>query len=179
VAALQLSSTDRSRREKLVGMLGSAFDGERLNALAMLQKMADAYKIPIHTFLLADSGGTDSNFDRQRAEQAERKAREAELRAQRAEQAARTQHARPDEPAPIAPKLPPNWRELFATAEQLNHSLFFLTAWESNFVSDLIARGTRWPSLKQSVVIVRILEKAAVFNSQTTDAASEDWEDIP
>ena len=74
MAALRLSNTDRSRREKLVGMLGSSFDGERLNAL-MLQKMADAYKVPIHELLLANgSGGTGSSFDRQRAEQAAREA---------------------------------------------------------------------------------------------------------
>ena len=90
MAALRLSNSDRIRRDKLVGMLGSQFDGERLNALSMLQKMADSYKVPIHELLLdAGSGGAGSNFDRQRAEQAERKAREAELRAQRAEQAAR------------------------------------------------------------------------------------------
>ena len=46
MAALRLSETDRSRRDKLVGMLGSAFDGERLNALAMLQKMADTLQGP-------------------------------------------------------------------------------------------------------------------------------------
>jgi hypothetical protein len=176
VAALQLSDADRNRRDKLVGMLGSAFDGERSNALAMLQKMANAHKVRIDELLLANGNdGAGSGFDRQRAEQAERRAREAELRAQRAEQAARAQHARPAEPDPGAPKLPPNWRELFATAEQLNRSLFFLTSWETNFATDLIARGTRWPSPKQAVIIIRILEKAAAFNASSADA---DWEDV-
>ena len=46
MAALRLSDTDRSRRAKLVGMLGSAFDGERLNALTMLQKMARRLQSP-------------------------------------------------------------------------------------------------------------------------------------
>jgi hypothetical protein len=99
MGALRLSNTDRTRLEKLVGMLGSSFDGERLNALDMIQRMADAHKAPIHELLRANGGGgTDSSFDRQRAEQAERRAREADLRAQRAEQAARTQ--RPAEPPP-------------------------------------------------------------------------------
>ena len=65
MAALRLSDNDRNRRDKLVGMLGSAFDGERLNALGLLQRMADAYRIPIHELLL-DSGGTgaaNSSFD--------------------------------------------------------------------------------------------------------------------
>ena len=128
MAALQISDADRIRRNKLAGLLGSAYEGERSNALAMLQRMADAYKVPIHEFLLADeSGGAGSNFDRQRAEQAERKAREAELRAQRAEQAAWAQHARPDEPPPDAPKLPPEWRDRFLKTQELNRSMCFLT----------------------------------------------------
>lgn len=176
MTALRLSQTDHVRRQKLIGMLGSAFDGERLNALSMLQKMADAYKIPIHELLL-DSGGTvaaSPSFDRQRAEQAERRAREAELRAQRAEQAA--QHARHAELDPDAPKLPPEWQDRFLKAQELNRSLCFLTSWETTFVSDLIARGTRWPSPKQAVIIFRILEKTKTFGASSADA---DWEDAP
>ena len=48
MSALRLSEPDRIRRNKLVGMLGSAFDGERTNALVMLQKLADSYRIGIH-----------------------------------------------------------------------------------------------------------------------------------
>jgi hypothetical protein len=179
LAALRLSQTDHSRRQKLVGMLGSAYDGERLNALSMLQKMADAYKIPIHELLL-DSGWTGavgSSFDRQRAEQAERRAHEAELPARRAEQAARdAQFDRPAEPDPDAPKFPPEWRDRFLKAQELNRSPCFLTSWETNFVTDLITRGTRWPSPKQAVVIIRILEKASAFSAASADA---DWEDAP
>lgn len=179
MTALQLSNYDRIRREKLVGMLGSAFDGERLNALSMLEKMAASYKVRIDELLL-DSNGTGaagSSSDRQRAEQAERKAREAEARAQRAEQAARAQSARPkDEPAPDAPKLPFDWWQRFARAQEINQSRYFLTAWESNFVADLIARGMRWPSPKQAIVILRILEKAHAFSASSADA---DWEDVP
>jgi hypothetical protein len=178
VAALRLSGSDRSRRDKLVGMLGSSFDGERLNALTMLQRMADNYKIPIHELLLGgENGGTGSSFDRQRAEQAERKAHEADLRAQRAEQAAREAHrTHSGEPAPGAPKLPQGWWDRFAKAQQLNRSLCFLTTWETNFGTDLIARGTRWPSPKQAVVIIRILEKAGAFSAASAGA---DWEDAP
>ena len=177
MAALQLSNPDRIRREKLVGMLGSAFEGERSNALGMLQKMADAYKVRIDELLLAvETAGAGSFFDRQRAEQAERRAREAELRAQRAEQAARAQNTRPAEPDPVAPKLPPDWRDHFKEAHRLNQSRCFLTAWETNFVADLIDRGTRWPSPKQAVVIDRILKKA---DARSTASADADWEDVP
>jgi hypothetical protein len=160
-------------------MLASAFDGERLNALGMLQRTADSCKIPIHELLLGGNDGAWSSFDRLWAERAEREAREASLRAQQADQAAReAQRARPAEPDPTAPKLPPDWRARFAEAQQLNDSTSFLTAWETNFVSDLITRGTRSPSPKQSVVIARILAKASVFSSRTTGAAAEDWEDV-
>jgi hypothetical protein len=132
VAALQLSQTDRSWPEKLIGMLGSAFEGERLNTLAMLQKMADKHKVPIHELLLgAESDTAGSVFDRQRAEQAEHRAREAR---------------------------------------------FFLTSWETNFVSDLIARGTRRPSPKQALIILRILNKAKAFSAASADS---EWEDAP
>jgi hypothetical protein len=179
MGALRLSNTDRTRLEKLVGMLGSSFDGERLNALNMIQRMADAHKAPIHELLL-DGGGTgvaSSSFDRQRAEQAERRAREAELRARRAEQAARgAQTGRPAEPDPDAPTLPPDWRDRFKEAQRLNQSRCFLTSWETDFVANVIDRGTRWPSPKQAVVIIRILEKASAFSASSADA---DWEDVP
>jgi hypothetical protein len=174
LAALQLSQSDRSRREKLAGMLGSAFEGERSNALAMLQKMADSYKVRIDELLLGiGNEAAGSVFDRQRAEQAERRAREAELRAQRAEQA--TRYTRHDEPAPDTPKLPPGWWPRFVKTQELNQSRYFLTSWETNFVDNLIDRGTRWPSPKQAAIILRILEKAHVFGAASGDA---DWEDV-
>lgn len=109
MAALRLSDADRGRRDKLVGMLGSAFDGERLNAHSMLQRMAENYKGPIQELLLANgSRGTKSSFDWLRAE-----------------------------PDPTTPKLPPR-RAGFAEAQQLHGSRFFLTTWETNFVADLM-----------------------------------------
>jgi hypothetical protein len=171
VAVLRLSEADRSRRDKLIGMLGSSFDGERLNALGLLQRMADIYKVPIHELLLANGNNeSGSSFDRQRAERAEREAHAANLRAQKAEQAAReAQRARPAEPDPIAPELPSNWRDAFAAIR----SASFLTIWETDFVANLLSDPRR-PSPKRAVVIVRILEKAAMFSRQSADA---DWED--
>jgi hypothetical protein len=174
-----LSTADRSRLEKIIGMLSSSFEPERLVALKKIQNIADEYKVPIHELLLgAASAGQGSSYDRQRAEEAERRAREAELRAQRAEQAARktTQNRRPDESAPEMPALPPGWRSHFKHAEENNRTRLFLTAWETTFVSDLIERGTRWPSPKQAAVILRILEKAGAVSATSADA---DWEDVP
>jgi hypothetical protein len=160
-------------------MLGSHFDEERLNALSMLQRMADSYKVPIHELLLGTNGSeaTGSDCDRQRAERAGRETREANLRAARAEQAAReVQSTHPAEPGPDAPKLPSGWRDLFSLAQQMNHARRFLTDWEANFVADLLARGARHPSPKQTAVIARILETADVFAAAHAVA---DWEEDP
>jgi hypothetical protein len=180
-----LSIADRNRLEKIIGMLGSAFEPERLVALSKIQNIADEYKVPIHELLLGASGvGQGSSYDRhqaaeaeRRAHVAERRAREAELRAQRAEQAAReAKNTRPAEPEPDAPKLPFDWRQRFAKAQEINQSHCFLTSWETTFVDDVLARRTRSPSPKQAIVIIRILEKTHTFNTASTDA---DWEDVP
>ena len=44
---------DKKRIEKLIGMLGSAFDGERANAAAMLSKMAEARKLTLNELITA------------------------------------------------------------------------------------------------------------------------------
>ena len=75
------------------------------------------------------------------------------------------------------PSLPPDWRGLFKGADERNRSRQFLTSWEAGFVSDLIERGTRWPSPKQAVIILRILEKAGAYSA--TSAEDDDWEDAP
>jgi hypothetical protein len=75
-------------------MLSSAFEPERLVAFRKIQSIADEYRMPIHELILGAGGGagqSSNNYDRMRAEQAERRARDAEaaLRAQCAEQATR------------------------------------------------------------------------------------------
>jgi len=183
--AAPLSPADRSRLEKIVGMLSSTFEPERLVALRKIQSIADEYKVPIHELLLGagNGAGQGSSYDRhqaaeaeRRAGMAERRAREAELRAQRAEQATRKTMTS-NEPDPEMPELPPDWRKLFKETDERNRSRRFLSSWEMNFVSDLIERGTRWPSPKQAVIILRILEKAGAYSA--TSAEDDDWEDAP
>jgi hypothetical protein len=172
-----LSTADRNRLEKIIGMLGSAFEPEWLVALRKIQSIADEYKVPIHELLLPGiNGGQGSTYDRMRAEQAERRARDAELRAQRAEGARKTTTS--DTPDPDMPELPPDWRKLFKGADERNRSRQFLTSWETNFVSDLIERGTRWPSPKQAVIILRILEKAGAYSATNNQSEDDDWEDV-
>jgi hypothetical protein len=176
--AAPLSPADRTRLEKIIGMLSSAFEAERLVALRKIPNIADEYRMPIHELILGAGNGagqSSNNYDRMRAEQAERRARDAEaaLRAQRAEAARNTTTS--NTPDPDMPELPPDWRALFKGADQRNRSRQFLTSWETNFVSDLIERGTRWPSPKQTTVIIRILEKAGAFSTTSADAEDDDW----
>jgi hypothetical protein len=167
VSAPPLSAADRIRRDKIVGLLGSAHEGERSAALNMLQKMADAHGLKIHELLIGDvSPPAGSAYDRQRAEQDELRAREAELRAQRAEQAAR--YAPRYNELTDAPDLPSNWRAQFTALQQFNISMPFLTNWETGFVSDVLVRRMRSPSPKQAVVILRIIEKATRSASRST-----------
>ena len=180
--AAPLSPADRTRLEKIIGMLSSAFEPERLVALRKIQSIADEYRMPIHELILGAGGGagqSSNNYDRMRAEQAERRARDAEaaLRAQRAEQATR-KTATSNEPDPEMPNLPPNWRSLFKGAEERNRSTRFLTSWETTFVTDVLERGTRWPSPKQAVVILRVLEKAGAYSATSNQADDDDWEDV-
>ena len=173
MAALQLSNTDRSRRDKArrharLGVRRRAAqrpqhaptDGRRLQSAD--PRIAARRRERRGRFKFRPTAGRTSGRER------------AKRSAQRAEQAARAQ-SQSCEPIRRA-KLPPEWRDRFAKAQQLNRSLCFLTTWETNFVADLIARGTRWPSPKQAVVILRILEKAGAFSAASADA---DWEDVP
>ena len=82
--AAMLPAATRERRDKLVGMLGSEFQGEQLNALSLLRKMAAEHKIPIHELILSSPASSHSNVDAQLCE-AERRAALAEQRAREAE----------------------------------------------------------------------------------------------
>jgi hypothetical protein len=183
--AAPLSPADRSRLEKIVGMLSSTFEPERLVALRKIQSIADEYKVPIHELLLGagNGAGQGSSYDRHQAAEAERRAyvaerraREAEARAQRAEAARKTPTS--NEPDPEMPSLPPDWRDLFKETDERNRSRRFLSSWEAGFVSNLIERGTRWPSPKQAVIILRILEKAGAYSATSGQTEDDDWEDV-
>ena len=156
MAALRLSDTDRSRREKLVGMLGSSFDGERLNALGHTPKdgrrlqNADP-RISARQRERRDRvrASTDSGPNKRSAERVKLSCgRSGPNKPRRGET-----HTSCRACIRTRRNSPPDWRDRFKEAQQLNRSRCFLTAWETNFVADLIDRGTRWPSPKQAVVI--------------------------
>jgi hydroxylamine reductase (hybrid-cluster protein) len=46
-----MEQADKTRLEKLLGMLGSAFDGERANAARMIGAMAEKHKCTINELI--------------------------------------------------------------------------------------------------------------------------------
>jgi hypothetical protein len=56
-----MDQADKTRITKLIGMLGSAFDGERANAAAMLSKMAESRKQTINELIAEALGATTSS----------------------------------------------------------------------------------------------------------------------
>ena len=102
MAALLSRHADRSRLEKIVGMLSSSFDGERLIALDMLQNMADEYKVPIHELLLGAESARAGFKLRSTASRSRLSAERVKLSFGRSELNKRSeaQNTRPAEPAP-------------------------------------------------------------------------------
>jgi hypothetical protein len=57
--------TDRSRLEKILGMLGSAYDGERAAAAAMIFKMAQSEKMTIAELCMGPPPGSSDYWRQQ------------------------------------------------------------------------------------------------------------------
>ncbi len=137
--------SDKNRIIKLIGMLGSAFDGERANAAAMLSKMAEARKMTLNELLEAAHGATSKSG-----------------------------HTPPPPPPPPKPEPPPDTftdidqaddllRMLGRIAERPDIAARVLTAWEIQFSTDVAGRYDRDYELseKQLNVVQRILTKAS------------------
>ena len=180
MAALQISDADRIRRNKLAGLLGRYVRGETVRASPCCNGWPTPTKCRSTELFSATgaAGGlevsTDSEPNKRSAERAKLSGRSEPNKSARG-----TQHTRPGESAPDAPKLPPEWRDRFLKAQELNRSLCFLTSWETNFVADLITGGTRWPSPKQAAIDRSRSPEAGAVSSQDDGAAAEDWEDAP
>ena len=157
-----LPAAIKERRDKLVGMLGSQFEGEVLNALSLLKKMAAEHKIPIHELILSSPASLHGNVDGQlreaerRAATAEQRARDAEARARRAETAVQEQ-LRQERPAPA---LPEDWQERLQVICVRNLEHDFLSVFERDFAEDVSRRTFFFdPSVRQAAIIARILRK--------------------
>jgi hypothetical protein len=129
---------DKTRLSKLLGMLGSSFDGERANAAGMIQKMAEQYKMTITELIAIAHGSTQ-----------------------------KTQQQKPPPPPPRPERKPrPSgiFRSdlLYKLGDLLSDDWNGFTDWEEQFASDITEKYSRDYELseKQLAVVERILSKA-------------------
>lgn len=134
-----ISDDDLKRRDKLLGMLSSDFDGERATASAMLAKMAAGYKMTIPELCQAQSGG------------------------------ARQQQARPQPNPKPQPKPQPTGTgdddEMLVHLRQvMNDYPDLVTPWEEEFLESVTQKYSRDDALsdKQKAIAMRILTKVAM-----------------
>ena len=131
---------DKARVIKLLGMLGSAFDGERANATNILQRMAEARKVTLTELIeqAYSSGGS-------------------------------SQQRKPPPPPPPpqddfedVDKADDLLRMLQQIADRPDMASRVLTPWEINFATDVAGRYSHDYDLseKQLVVVQKILVKA-------------------
>jgi hypothetical protein len=135
--------TEKNRLLKLIGMLGSAFDGERANAAAMMSKMAEAKKLTLNELIaLAYEPGVAQSHNKQRP----------------------TPPPEPD-PEPFKDVNQANdlLKMLQRIADRPDIAERVLTAWEIQFSTDVAGRYERDYELsdKQLNVVQRILTKAS------------------
>ena len=132
---------EKTRLQKLLGMLGSSFDGERATAAAMIQRMAEGKKITIN-----------------------------ELIAQAYEPpAGARQQQKPPPPPPPEPdftdidKADDLLKMLRRIAGAKDIAARVLTPWEINFSTDVSDRYSHDYDLseKQLVIVEKILRKAS------------------
>jgi len=131
---------DKARVIKLLGMLGSAFDGERANATTILQRMAEARRVTLTELIeqAYSSGGS-------------------------------SQQRKPPPPPPPpqddfedVDKADDLLRMLQQIADNPAIAARVLTPWEINFATDVAGRYSHDYDLseKQLVVVQKILVKA-------------------
>lgn len=135
-----MDPSEKSRLEKLLGMLGSSFDGERATAAALIQRMAEAKKLTINE-LIAKAHMPAGN---------------------------QRQHSPPPPPPPEPDftdidKADDLLKMLCRIAEKPDIAARVLTPWEINFSTDVSARYSHDYDLseKQLVIVEKILRKAS------------------
>ena len=154
-----MDASDRSRLEKLLGMLDSSFDGERATAARMISDMAIKQKLTIVELIYGpqqssrQQSSAQQQWEKQRQEANQRREREQRnqseyARAQQQRQQ-RQQHA---------DKI---LKALSEIAKNSDAYEFVLTNWECQFASDVSQRYTHDYELseKQLNVAQRIVAK--------------------
>ena len=134
--------SEKSKLKKLLGMLGSAFDGERANAARMIQAMAEKKSLTIVELIYASG-------------------RQKTTRPQKADR----------KPSPEDSSWPPDWspdqlNKVLPALQEIAASRredpeFVLTEWEYQFASDVAKRYScdYELSVKQMQVAQKIIQK--------------------
>ena len=132
--------TEKNRLLKLIGMLGSAFDGERANAAAMMSKMAEAKKLTLNELIALAYEPASSAYSKPKPPPPE-----------------------PEETFTNVDQADDLLRMLQRIADRPDIAERVLTAWEIQFSTDVAGRYERDYELseKQLNVVQRILTKAA------------------
>jgi hypothetical protein len=133
-----VDQAEKTRLEKLLGMLGSSFDGERATAAAMIQRMAEAKKLTINELIALAHG--PAGYQQQRAP--------------------------PPPPEPDFTDIEEAddlLKLLRRIAEKPSIAARVLTPWEINFSTDVSGRYSHDYDLseKQLVIVEKILHKAS------------------
>jgi hypothetical protein len=130
-----LDIPEKTRLEKLLGMLGSSFDGERANAARMIAAMAEKQKLTVVELVYGAS--TQHHGGQQ-------------------------QKPRPGQPQSDSGPQPDMLEALAKIAENRQRHELFLTEWEFQFAVDVSARYSRdyELSVKQLAIVEKILRKA-------------------
>jgi len=146
---------DRDRLIKLIGMLGSTHDGERANAAAFIQKLAEKNKMTIAELIAAAHGGKGSEriVYRDRVVEKEKVVYR-------------------DRPAPArAPEPEPQFTDIDSPLLAMMRRVVakpslaarVINDWELNFITDVSQRYDfdQQLSEKQLVIVQRVLTKAS------------------
>lgn len=129
-----LTEDERKRLAKLAGMLGSQYDGEKLNALGMIQKLADAKKCRVDELLLSGK----------------------ETVREVVREVVRWRDRPQDKPEP---EDDDDWKAQMNSVLKEHALRSFLTDWEAKFAADMSASRWSEPTEKQAVYIAKIWEK--------------------
>jgi len=135
--------SEKTRLEKLLGMLGSSFDGERANAARMISAMAEKKNLTITELIYGASSV-------------------------RPQASYRTSKPRPAQTTADKPKSRTLLQSLSDIASTSDEFEFTLTEWECQFADDVSKRYSYDYELseKQIVIAEKIIRKAEIARQQ-------------
>jgi hypothetical protein len=145
-----VSAEDLKRRDKLLGMLTSDFDGERATAAAMLAKLASQYKMTLPEFCAVGATPQPSSSGGKSSQKSQ---------------------AKPQPQSAYQPDDPNSMEMLMMLRRVIDYHLDLVTEWEEEFLENVTNRYFRDVDLseKQRTIAMRILTKVAMTSGRPRD----------